>query len=309
MKSPLQFILVLVVAAWCWGCGDKPTPQPPQGASAPRQTLRTVTDDLGQQFSLAQPPRRIVSLAPNATEILYALGLGERIVAVTQFSDYPPAAGSKPQVGSYDRPSIEKIVACKPDLVIFGFGSSKELAKTLGRFKIPAFAINPQSMEEILQTITRIGDLCGVSSRADKLTAELHQRIQKAQAGLHFNNRQRPRVFIMVDQDPLWTAGAQTLQDEILRLAGGENVASGKQGFYAYSKESIFAAQPDILLLPVRTDQTKSMRNKVLARKDLAGLQAIRQKKVVTIDADAFSRPGPRAFDAVDELARALAHN
>jgi len=267
-----------------------------------------VTDDLGRVVSISKPPQRIISLVPNLTEILYALGLGERVVAVCEYSDFPPAAAKKPLVGRHDRPSIEKVASFHPDLVLLGFGNPKELAPALERTGITAFALNPKNLEEVIRTIERVGEICGVSEKAKKVAADLRTRLAKVRKQTAQPHLKRPRVFIMIDEEPIWTAGADTLQDEILRLAGGVNVVAKRASYFAYSKESLFADQPDAILIGVTSAQAEATVARLRARKDLQTLSAVRSGHILTIDADTFSRPGPRAVDAVERLSELLAN-
>jgi iron complex transport system substrate-binding protein len=291
-------VFVLLCVTWLlWGCGHGGGPHP----QAQGQSTIRVKDDLGQIVTLSHPPQRIVSLAPNTTEILYALGLGDRIVAVGDFSDYPLEAKKKPSVGRYDRPSLEKIVSYRPDLVFIGFGSSKDLAPAVAKAGAASFAVNPQSIAQILDAIKRIGNVCGVDSRASKLAADLKHRIQAVKSSLQTQSVKRPRVFIMLDNESLWTAGPETLQDEILRLAGGQNIAT-RPSFYQISKESLVDARPDVILVPLPSQDQQQTRDAGTRSAKLFASEA----KVITVDADAFSRPGPRVVDAVEELAKAL---
>lgn len=300
---PLAVSIAFLLMMFAWGCGHRGGGPHPQSQG---QKRLSVTDDLGRQISLSHPPQRIVSLAPNATEILYALGLGDRIIAVADFSDYPPEAKKKPSVGRYDRPSLEKIISYKPDLVIVGYGSPKELAPAITKTGVTSFAVNSQSIADILAAIDNIGTLCGASNKASKLQANLKKRLAAVETKVKSQTYHRRRVFIMVDQEPLWTAGVKTLQDEIIQLAGGKNIAT-RPSFYPISRETLFAEQPEVILLPAPVKDTKKLLIQVSSRSDLSGLDAIRKHRIITIDTDIFSRPGPRVVDAVEELAKQLA--
>jgi len=295
-------LAVIAATLLKWGCG-------PASGPHPRRSFRTeqragflhVRDDLGRTITIPRPPRRIVCLAPNVTEIIFALGLGERVVGVSEFSDFPPEAREKPQVGRYDRPSLERIVALRPDLVILGHGNPRELALALERARITAFGLNPKTIEESFRALERIGEICGVQERAQQLSETLRTRVEKVRKRVAAGNLRRPRVFIMIDEEPLWTAGRNTLQDEILRLAGGENIAS-RPSYYPLSKEALFAAQPDLILIPGKPSEARSIRQRIRARKDLSSLSAVRRGHIVVVDGDIYSRPGPRIAEAVEEL-------
>ncbi len=282
------------------GCGVRPQP-----SSAP-QFFAQAKDDLGRTVSLSRPPRRIVCLAPNVTEIAFALGLGNQIVGVSQFSDFPPQARQKPQVGRYDRPSLEKIVSFHPDLVLLGYGNPRELFASLEKAGIPAFGSNPKSIEGIFRGIEDIANLAGVPARGQRLTTALRDRLARIKQKLASRTTRPPRVFIMVDEEPLWTAGRDTLQDEILRLAGGENIAT-RPSYYPLSKETLFASKPDLILIATKPSQADAVIRRIRSRGDIGSLGAVKKGKVAVIDADIFTRPGPRVVEAVEQLHARLA--
>jgi iron complex transport system substrate-binding protein len=284
------------------GCGPQTGAQPGSASSS----KLTAKDDFGEILRLPKPPRRIICLLPNLTEIIFALGLGDKMVGTVEFSDYPPPAAKITSVGRHDHPNLEKIVSLNPDLVLMGFGNPRELAPALRRSGIPVFGANPKNIEEVIDLMNRIGKLCGVSDKAESLTEQLQTRLNEVKQQLHRRKTRPPRIFIMFDQDPLWTAGADTLQDEIVRLAGGENVAASRAAYFAFSKEALVAAQPDFILLPARPEEANRLYNSLLARKDLAGVRAINKDRILIVEADSFSRPGPRLVKAVEETYRLL---
>ncbi|NIM06277.1 MAG: ABC transporter substrate-binding protein [Armatimonadetes bacterium] len=263
-------------------------------------------DDLGEMVSLAKPPQRIVCLSPNAVEIAFALGLGERVVGVSAFSDYPPEAKEKPVVGRYDRPSIEKIASVNPDLVLLGYGNPKEIIPVLRNLEIPLFGINPKSIEDIIEVMERVGAVCGVEAEAKQAAANLRTRLEKARERLPVDNQRRVRVFVIIDEESLWTVGADTLQDQILRLAGGDNIASFRHSYFPISKERLFEAQPEVILATGDPTQEEVIRRRLSARADLSALPAVRQGNIVVVDEDIYSRPGPRVVDAVEHLSQLL---
>lgn len=302
-RTSLAFLLFLL-AAIVSGCHLPAATRsaPVLTGSEKRTPLLQARDDFGYLVSLRRPPQRIVCLAPNAAEIAFALGLGRQVVGVSQFSDYPPEARKKPLVGRYDRPNIEKIISLQPDLAIFGYGNPKELAQTLKDAGVPVFGVNPKTIGEIMGVIQRIGLLCGAEARANQVTADMRARLKKIEQRLALEKPRGLRAFIVIDEEFLWTAGANTLQDEILRLAGGENIASSRPSFYPMSKEALLQAQPDLILVAGKTSQAQAIRRRLARRADLAQLRAVKEGRIVVIDGDTFSRPGPRVVKAVEQL-------
>lgn len=296
MRRLLASLLLAAVCSIC-GCQAQSARQPqvltrPQGLQA--------KDDFGQTISLPHPPQRIVCLAPNVTEIAYALGLGDRIVGVSEFSDYPPAAKQKPLVGRYDRPSMEKIVSLHPDLVLLGYGNPEELAGMLEKAGIACFGVNPRSIKQVLTAIERIGEICGVSEKARQVSAGLLDRAGEVKKKLADQPIRRPRVFILIDDAELWTAGRETLQDEVVRLGGGDNIAAFRTSFFLISKESLIAAQPELILVTGKTREAGRIKAQLMARRELASLPAVKRHAVEVVEADIFSRPGPRVIDGME---------
>ncbi|RMH37926.1 MAG: ABC transporter substrate-binding protein, partial [Nitrospirae bacterium] len=191
---------------------------------------RTFIDDLGRKLYVAEPPKRIVSLAPSVTEILFAIGLNEEIVGVTEFCDYPPAAQDKPKVG-YARPNLEALVALEPDLVIApqSFLRTDLLAK-LEQLKIPTVILNPKSLEDILAHIRLIGRIVGRQAEALQVTEAMRGRMRTLSSRLA--GLQRPRVLYVLNSQPLITVGPGSFIQQLIELAGGDNIAADAHAPY-----------------------------------------------------------------------------
>ena len=189
----------------------------------------TFTDDLGRKIEVEGPPRRIVSVAPSVTETLFALGLGDRVVAVSSYCEFPPEALNKEKIGGYINPSLEKIVASKPDLVIgIAEGDLKSFMDRLISLKIPVYIANPRNVSEVLASIQNIGKVTFFSQAAEKITRAMNERIQAVQVKVQ--GRPHPRVMPVLNFDPLMSAGKGTFVDDLIRLAGGRNVAEKVEG-------------------------------------------------------------------------------
>jgi iron complex transport system substrate-binding protein len=263
------------------------------------------TDELGLRIVLNQfPPQRIVSVAPNITEILFTLGLDTQIVGVTDFCDYPESAKQKPKIGGFSNPNLEQIIALKPDLVVVTADSNQDaMAKQLLRLNIPIYVINPQTIFGILTTIHRLGEVTGTVAQSDKLNQQLHQRInqikQKTQ-GL-----QKPKVLFLWSEKPLITAGRGTFTDSLIALAGGINIAHvSKIKYPKYSMEEIIRQQTEIIIVANMQNQIDSI---VLSRwQKWIQIPAVQQKKVYSINSDLFARPAPRIIDGLEELAKLI---
>ena len=255
---------------------------------------RPFTDEIGRRIMVKPRPERIVSLAPSVTETLFALGLDDRIVGVTSYCDYPPEANLKEKVGDTMRPSIERIVALKPDLVIASTASQLEqFVRNLDQVGIPIYVSNPQNIEGVLSSIERIGELTGASGRAHELTDKLRAQVESIESRLA--GVERPRVFLILGSQPLITAGGGSFINDIIARAGGQSISANEKADYPqYSLETVIAQQPEVIFfqdgearLPDRLQRTP----------------AARAGRVYHIDDGLLLRPGPRIVDGLEQMA------
>ncbi len=266
---------------------------------------KMVEDQVGRQMRVPDDPRRIVSLAPSITEIIFALGQQERLIGVTQYSNYPAEAAKLPKVGSYVRLDLERIVALNPDLCIaIKDGNPRETIDRLQSLDIPVFAVNPHNLESMLQTIQKIGGILNASQKATTLVTDMRSRIQQV-ATLVSKTAHQPRVFIQIGISPIVSAGSNTFIDELINRAGGINVAAGPSAYPHFSREQVLALAPDVLII---TSMARSGGYEK-AKADwsrLADMPAVRQKRIHTVDSDLFDRPSPRLLEALEILTRLL---
>lgn len=263
-----------------------------------------VEDALGHVVHLARPPRRIVSWAPNATEVLFALGLGDRVVGVTRYCDFPPEAKRKPKVGSVIAPSVERTLALRPDLVIAARLNDRRAIEGARRGGLPVFAIDPTSLADVYRAILSVGQLTNTTRRAKRVVGDMKRRVTAVRSqSIALQAKGRPRVLFIYQLNPIWTAGRGTFPDEIVRLAGGENAARSVSGFAAFSSEALVASGPDVLLV---TEMGPGDTRRVLSHPALSKLRAVRERQVYPVDPDILSRAGPRLADAVQIVSEIL---
>lgn len=262
----------------------------------------------GRQDSPPNPPAtpatRIVSLAPNLTEILFALGLDSSVVGVTDFCDYPPRAKTKARVGGITTPSFETIAELKPDLVLMTVaGNSRADHDKLLSLGLTVVATDPSTVEGIYASIDRIGSLTGTQDRADSLIIALrqtqHDLMARAQA-------RAPRsVLILLSLRPLIGAGTGSFIDDLLRLANATNVAAGTASAYPLlSREHLLQTNPDVLI--VLDDVASDPREVIEAYPEWNTLDAVRNGRVIILDTNLISRPGPRIMEGLRLLISAL---
>jgi len=272
---------------------------------AGNSSAAVFTDEVGRKVELPGSPQRIVSVAPSVTEVLFALGLGHRVVGVSSYCEFPPEALKKEKVGGYINPSLEKIVALRPDLVIgIAEGDLKTFVDKLASLKIPVYITSPRNVSAVLTSIEKIGKVTFSPRPAEKITQMMKERIQAVEAKVQ--GQPRPRVLPVLSFDPLISAGRGTFVDDLIRLAGGRNLAGVAKGKYPrLSVEEVFAQDPEVIILG-------SMKSQDVMTEGRGRLEhwktvsAVRQGRIYVLDADLIYRPSPRIVDGLEEMARAI---
>ena len=278
---------------------------PSAKAPSPEATFPIeITDQLGRVVRLEKMPQRIISIAPSNTEILYALGLGDRVVGVDQYSDYPAEAKEKATLGGYSNPNIEKIVALAPDLILAAKIHQTEVIPELGKLGFTVVALAPKTVSQALDSITLVGKITGNQAEANELVAGLSNRIKAVtDKTKNLTAAQRPGVFYVVWYDPLMSSGNDTFQGDLIEKAGGANVARDLVGFKAISLEAVITANPEVI---IAGDMSTGGANFQFVNTEsrLASTAARKNGHVFMVNSDVASRPAPRIVDALEEFAR-----
>lgn len=292
--------LVLLITLSGNGCrrGEPAQPNP----QAP--LVSHYQDDLGRKVTIVAEPRRIISLAPSITETLFALQLDERIVGVTSYCDYPAGALAKERIGDTLSPNLERIIALKPDLVIVTTASQLEsLTRQLDSLSIPVYVTNPRTIDGIIGTIRRLGELTGRTTRADELAREMEAR--KERIASRVGRLPQVAVLYLLQLDPLITAGKETFLNDLISIAGGQSISGGEQADYPqFSRETVLARSPEVMLLPSRHGEGSI--DVARLRQLFATTPAVRNNRLMTINSDWIDRPGPRIIDGLEQIAQAL---
>jgi iron complex transport system substrate-binding protein len=266
-------------------------------------SYRDVTDDAGRQVSLPTSVDRVVSLAPNLTEIVFAVGAGDRLVGDTTYCDFPAEAKTIAKVGDTLHPSLERIIALKPQLVLVSTASQLEVfTHELENQKIAVFVTDPHDLAGVFHSIEQVGQLLGQGEQAKLLVQKLRGRSDAVEAAV---SKVSPvRIFYQLSAEPLYTAGRDAFVTDLIRRAGGISVTADVSGAWPkYSAESALAAKPDAIILP--TGGSMGEGNSTIAEA-LRGSPAVLQGRVYKINDDHLVRPGPRAIDGLEEMARAI---
>jgi ABC-type Fe3+-hydroxamate transport system substrate-binding protein len=267
-------------------------------------TPRTFVDALGRKLFLAKAPSRVVSMAPNVTEMLFALGLEEKVVAVTPFCDFPPEAQSKTHLGGMN-PSIEQILALKPDLVLAPQDIIQpDLLQNLDRVKVPTFVLQAAQLEDVLAQIQTVARMFDLSKAGDELAATIRQRIavvkERTQSLAH------PRVLYVLNADPLQTVGPGSFIHQLIEAAGGANIAADTSTAYPrFALEEVLARDPELIVFPVGTAEGIPEEDQRQWRR-WSSLSAVKYNRLVLVPSVLVDRPGPRIVEGLELLAKAI---
>jgi iron complex transport system substrate-binding protein len=288
------FFAVLLLAS-AFAC----TPARNSASSMPQQ----FTDDAGRSVSLPARVDRVITLAPNLTEIVFAVGGGDRLVGNTTYCDYPDEAKSVTKVGDTLHPSLERLIALKPQLVLVSTASQLEsFTQQLQNENIAVFVTDPHDLDGVFRSIEQIGGMLGQQQQARLLVEKLKERTNAVEHAV--KQKQPLRVFYQLSGEPLYTAGHDAFVTDLMRRAGAASVTADVPGAWPkYSNESALAARPDAIILPTGGSMGAGNANVAEA---LRKSPAVLEGRVYKINDDHLVRPGPRAVDGLEEMARAL---
>ena len=261
-----------------------------------------VTDGLGRKLEITSVPQKIITLTPSVTENVFALGAGDKIVGVSSYSDYPVAATKKPIVGDAFQLNFEQILLLEPDLIIGDAQLVQSHMAKLEELGLPVLAINPTSLQEVMEDLLLIGQAIGRGDGARQVVDEMQAKIRRVTNVVKLIPKEdRPLVFVEVWDEPLMTCGPGSFMQELIELAGGENLAADAGGAWVeYSSEQVLIRDPEVILL------TRPYVQEVMERVPWQQVRAVVTGSVIEVDADAFVRTTPRLADALVDLANIL---
>jgi ABC-type Fe3+-hydroxamate transport system substrate-binding protein len=264
---------------------------------------RVWTDDKGRRVVVPRHPERILSYAPNLTEILFAIGASDRLVGRTRFCDWPPEAQSVPSFGGILDPDFEKIAALRPDLVLATtVGNPRDKVEALGRLGYPVFVTSPQTVKDVVSDIEQIGNVVDAREGAAQVAARMRADLEEV--GRRVEGRPAPRTLVVIWQDPLRTIGQGTFLEDIVRRAGGEPVLGpGDAKYPQLSMEVVLRKAPEVILLGLPGEPGRG-EERFWAQ--FPTLPAVRDGRILSVDIETLSRPGPRIAEAIRDLARAI---
>lgn len=265
----------------------------------------SLKDEVGREVSFPFPPKRIVSLAPNITEILFSLGLDEEVVGVSIHCNYPDQVKNRVRVGSYISIDFERVISLKPDLILAtGAGNPREVVEKLERLGFPTYVIFPKKFDDVLRSIRHIGQVVGKEREAFSLAESMNMRREKIVE--RTRNLPRPKVFLQIGEAPIVTVGKGSFGDDLIHLAGGENIAATDREMYPrLGIEEILKRSPEILLVSSMNPQGDYER--VLREwKRWRMIPAVKEGRIHLIDSDLIDRPSPRIIEGLEIMARLI---
>ena len=266
---------------------------------------RLLIDEIGRKVEVPHSAKRIVSMAPSITEILFALGLNEEIVGVTDFCDYPEAALAKPRIGGFVNPSIEMIVSLKPDLIIATRdGNRKETIQRLNDLGFSVYVINPKGFDGVMKTIQNIGEIVGKQDESRRMIGDMMTR--KENVVRLTRSLPRPKVFFQVGNAPIITVGKGTLADDLIRLAGGKSISENETLSYPlYSIETILSKAPEIIIMS-SMESYKDDSNLIKKWRNWKSIPAVKMNAIYVVDSNLVDRPTPRIVEGLEAIVRII---
>ncbi|MGI6686694.1 MAG: ABC transporter substrate-binding protein [Bacillota bacterium] len=297
-KSIVLLIMMLLILSFTLGCASN---NQGENETEVGTEAKTITDSQGREVIIEEYPKKIISIAPAITEILFAIGLNEEIIGVSDYCDYPEDAQTKEKVGGFEDPNVEVIVAKNPDIVFASAGVQEELIKKLEELNIKVAVLDADNIEQVIENILITGKITGKEEAAEEIAIDMEERLADITAKV--KERPQPKVFFEVWDDPLMSAGSGSFIHNIIVDAGGNNVASdNSERYYTFSMEKLLEANPDIYIINTHSHTPDDIIN----RNGYHVLSAVKNNKVFNIDDNLISRAGPRVIQGLEEMAKII---
>jgi len=267
----------------------------------------TLTDDSGAKITFNEKPQRIISLAPSNTEIIFALGLEDKLVGRSDFCNYPRETQDFESIGKMFPLNLEKIVSLEPDIIL-AFGELNQL-KDITRLRelgLKIVVIQSESLQSTIQSIKLISAACGIPEKGDQLIYDMHKRIDQVISRVAIlSSDQKPKVFAGSSFDTIYSPGRGTLFHELITLAGGQNIIGHLERWVKINPELVAQAEPDIIIIPsgiMNPEEITKIKNDIISHPGWAQVPAIRNQQIYAVNEDIFYRAGPRLLDALELL-------
>ncbi|MGO4543992.1 ABC transporter substrate-binding protein [Paenibacillus sp. 2TAB23] len=261
----------------------------------------TIKDDTGTEITFEQQPTKVVTLVPSETETIYAIGAGEQVAGVDQWSDYPEDAAAKPKVGDMTT-NIEAVVALNPDLVLASSTLNTDAIAKLRELKIPVYASDPLTYDAVIAKLEILGHIMNKPAEAAEIADHMRQVRQQVTDAV--KNAERKKVYM--EFSPGWTVGSGTFLDELLNLAGGINISAASQGWFEVSAEEVVAQDPELIIYPDLKEDPNPIVVGIQSRPGWEVIAAVKNKQLHAVTENPLVRVGPRLADGLLELAKVI---
>lgn len=306
MKKILLVMLSAAMILSITACSKKDNQS---AATAPSKSAAyTVTDSRGKQITLTKTPEKIISLLPSDTEIVYALGDGDKLIAVDTYSDYPADAKKKKQLGSGQKTNIESIIGLKPDLVIMGtMSQTSDQYSQLENADIKVVVTSASDIANTYNVIEMLGKTLNKQTKAMQIVSSMKSGFEKIKNEVKGKSPVKVYVEVSPLKYNLWTCGSSTFEDEILTMLGAKNIFSDVKSWKQVSEEQVIARNPQVIITTVAQMQgSANPTAEIEGRKNWSGIDAVKNKKVFSIDSEEMERPGPRLVEAAQEVEKMI---
>ena len=320
-SASVALLLSVVLSISLIGCGTKQEPTKGKESASPSSTVAavketpkavdkkgkqttyplTVKDASGTEITFDKAPERVTTISASETEVLFALGAGDKVFGVDKYSNYPLEAKSKAQVGDMNT-NLEALIATKPDVVFAGFSTNRKVIDKLRELKIKVYAGEPKTIDQVIEKIETIGNIMNLQDNAQKVTDTM--RAEKKKIVDLLANAPKKKVYL--EFDPGWTVGDGEFLSELVALAGGTNVAGGKKGWYKIDPEAIIKANPEVILYTKPDPGQISVLDEINKRTGWDKIDAMKNKQVFGLEMDPLVRVGPRITQGLLSVAKAV---
>ncbi|MFO7966019.1 MAG: cobalamin-binding protein [Archaeoglobaceae archaeon] len=258
-------------------------------------------DDYDYQVHINETPDSLISLSPSNTEILYALGLNDSVVAVTYYCNYPPGAEEKPKIGGYTTVDVEKVISMNPDLVIAANGNGRQVVEILKEY-VNVYALNPQDIDDVMHNIRVLGEITNKEENASEITHMMEDKVQKVKDKVQKRENRNVTVAHIIWHDPIWASGKNTFIDEIINLSGGENVFNF-DGWRIVNREELLAKNPEVIIVNGGSGMGNKGKDIIYQEiMKMENLKAVKNDNVYVINSDIVSRPSYRLVYALEKV-------
>ncbi len=266
----------------------------------------TLIDDSGTEVTLTESPQRIISAAPSNTEIIFTLGLEDKLVGRSEFCNYPEEAENIESIGKMSPLNLEKIASLEPDLILsYGGFQAKDIPR-LRELGFKVLVIQSESLQEMIHGVQLIATSCGIPIEGKQLISYMQERINRITSRVEIlPTHQQPKVFVGSNFDTIYSPGRETLFHELITLAGGHNIVGHRQGWVKINPELVAQADPDIILIPsgiMNPEEITKIKNDIINHPGWSYVPAIKNNQIFAVNEDLFYRAGPRLVDGLELL-------